>query len=662
MCLEKLLNYLKFQFGLPNPSRDELKLEKLSTFTSNFKLSSSSAFLFVSFFQRPVQTTANCKLQTANQFNQFNTLTGNLVMSKERTSNILSTLIPNKTRLRDTDGFVATIRYIGPVASAKKNTETYVGVEWDDPHRGLHDGSVISRTTNELVRHFSLSTPSPTGGSFLRLNKIDTGVELNFKLIQSRYVDPDAPLVAPNNLLPFSARTSSGRDKPIEFLGELKVRKRQQLSDLDDISLRSMGVSSIATGDCEAGKELMNTFEHLKELDVSGNLFSDWENLLEILKIFPNLTWLSFASNKIYDIPSNIQWKDGGFERLEFLNLNKCSIASFRTVLVLDELCPKLQELCVAYSDLSDMGQSHSGESEESNDSGSTGPVKVFQSLTLLDCSNCNLHCWNTQIRRLCHLPKLATLILDDNPITEASILNPDEFAQLEHIQITGNEINSWAAIESLAQLPNLKGLRFRKCPLTNEIGSGEARAGTIARLPQIELLNASDISEKERLEAERRYVSNVSREMILLNANTKVTEADEDSSSISNSFKKLGLYDKYPRFEELMAKHKESMLVSQSANMGGASISSNALSVTIRSMAAESCTIEPMQKRLPSSLKVGRLKIMCAKVFGLDIELQMLHFRSEVRLFLLCLYCLLFTHHFLTIYFHIRVMLSLLN
>eukprot|EP01083_Nonionella_stella_P227466 807031_1 len=81
------------------------------------------------------------------------------------------------------------------------------------------------------------------------------------------------------------------------------------------------------------------------------------------------------------------------------------------------------------------------------------------------------------------------------------------------------------------------------------------------------------------------------------------------------------------------MAKHKESMLVAQS-NSGfggvGGSISSSALNVTIRSMAAESCTLDPLRKRLPSSLKIGRLKIMCARAFGLDVELQMLHFRVE--------------------------------
>ena len=539
------------------------------------------------------------------------------------TSTITASLIPNKTRIRDADGFVATVRYVGPVASAKNREEIYAGIEWDDEHRGKHDGSVISRQTNEIVRHFSLKVPSQTGGSFMRLNKIDMGVELNMSLIQSRYVDPDAPLVAPNNILPFSARTSSGRDKPIEFLGEMMVRERQQLEDLDEISLRSMGIATMTKNDDR--EELTKTFGHLKELDVSGNLFSDWDSLFQILRTFPQMNWLSFASNKIYDIPPSMKLKDGEFNLLRVLNINKCSIESFRTIEILDKLCPNIEELCTAYSDLSDMGVDCDGNT-------CTAPLKGFRHLTLLDCSSCSLNSWGNQIQRLSKLPKLETLILEDNPLRGAYIeKSSNDFEPLNNLQIAGNNIENWGGIETLSCLPNLKTVRFRNCPLTEEIGSGEARAGTIARLPQIDSLNASQISVKERLEAERRYVSNVSRELLLLNAKSKKSDGEKDGTSLISSFKKLGLHEKYPRFEELMAKHKEMMLIAQSTSMNGGTISQNALNVTIRSMAAESCTIEALQKRLPSNLKVGRLKLMCARAFGLEVELQRLHFRSEV-------------------------------
>jgi hypothetical protein len=44
-------------------------------------------------------------------------------------------LIPNVTRVRDASGFVGTVVYLGPVASAKSTSEIYAGISWDDVTR-----------------------------------------------------------------------------------------------------------------------------------------------------------------------------------------------------------------------------------------------------------------------------------------------------------------------------------------------------------------------------------------------------------------------------------------------------------------------------------------------------------------------------------------------
>ena len=44
------------------------------------------------------------------------------------------------------DGALCTVRFTGEV---KKTTGTWLGVEWDDPKRGKHDG------THEGVRYFT---------------------------------------------------------------------------------------------------------------------------------------------------------------------------------------------------------------------------------------------------------------------------------------------------------------------------------------------------------------------------------------------------------------------------------------------------------------------------------------------------------------------------
>jgi hypothetical protein len=59
--------------------------------------------------------------------------------------------------------------------------------------------------------------------------QVDAGVDLADALA-AHYVGLDAPLVAPDNVLAGQfARTSRGGQKQIEFFGETKIRKRQQV-------------------------------------------------------------------------------------------------------------------------------------------------------------------------------------------------------------------------------------------------------------------------------------------------------------------------------------------------------------------------------------------------------------------------------------------------
>ena len=467
------------------------------------------------------------------------------------------------------------------------------------------------------------------------------GRELTLEVVKERYVqDLDAPLVAPGNVLPYVARTASGRDKPIEFLGEMSVRTLQQFGDLTDIALRSMGIRKLGSRE-EEKKELVQQLGHVVELDLAGNLLCDWEDVLEIWRVFHHLTWISLASNRILDFSPSTRNSIavGEFPKITVLNLNKCGIGSFDTIVTLDQMCPNLQELCVGYSDLSDI---HKGDDSDQD----VEALERFAHLKLLDCSSCKLSSWNLQIRKFRSLPQLETLILSDNPLPNITYMQfptnepSSEFNTLSHLQIAGTFISAWNELEALSNFTQLQSLRFRNCPLTDQLGTGEARAGIIARLPQLTSVNASPISIKERVEAERRYVGSVARELMLLTTQHQVqsTQLEEHSNgdqtesvNVKLEENKKKLYAKYPRFEELMKIHKESMMVSQASSLGAGTISETAVNVMIRSMASESCTIEPIQKRLPGNLKIGRLKNICRKSFGLNVELQILHFRAEV-------------------------------
>ena len=65
-------------------------------------------------------------------------------------------------QVRDTEGYRATVKYIGAIASARPE-EGWIGVEWDEQSRGKHDGQAYGR------RYF---TTEPGRGSFVRAEKL----------------------------------------------------------------------------------------------------------------------------------------------------------------------------------------------------------------------------------------------------------------------------------------------------------------------------------------------------------------------------------------------------------------------------------------------------------------------------------------------------------
>jgi hypothetical protein len=186
-------------------------------------------------------------------------------------------------------------------------------------------------------------------------------------------------------------------------------------------------------------------------------------------------------------------------------------------------------------------------------------------------------------------------------------------FLQLKHINLTLLAVRDWPSIQGLSALPKLTSLSMQSTPLTSSMGAAEIRYQLIARFPRIETLHSSPIAMQERSEAEKRYVSQVTQELLFLQK-----ENDQEEY----------LKQKHPRFAELADKY-QSILKRQGGNGGGPS--SYTATVTIISMASESCQVEPIQRRLPSSLTIGRLKSICWRAFGLDIDLQVLYYRTKV-------------------------------
>eukprot|EP00520_Triparma_pacifica_P017840 CAMPEP_0118652108 /NCGR_PEP_ID=MMETSP0785-20121206/11140_1 /TAXON_ID=91992 /ORGANISM="Bolidomonas pacifica, Strain CCMP 1866" /LENGTH=589 /DNA_ID=CAMNT_0006544599 /DNA_START=78 /DNA_END=1845 /DNA_ORIENTATION=+ len=511
------------------------------------------------------------------------------------------------SRCRDVDGFLGTVLYVGPVASAKKQGDIYCGIEWDDPSRGKHDGSVISRETNDIVRHFKCNDPSPTAGSFVKPNKLDFGVSFCSVLARTE----DAPLLAPNDKFEGCfARTKSGRGKQVEFFGERKIRSRQQVGDITKVSLRGLGVSHAG----DDTKQINTQAGHLTEVDLQGNMLWDWEEVMKIMCEIPNLEAVHLNGNRLRNPsdpkPQTMEKKtgEGGFTNLKRLVINKTGIKGWNAVEALGAVFPNLTELYCADNDLADV------DIVAPLPTGITG----FSNLKLLDLSSCGLTSWS-QVKTFGNMKGLETLIVNENDIQETEECEEGTFENLKALQISKTKIKEWKAVDNLNSYPSLRALRFNNCPLTSTMGGSEARGIVIARVEKVEFLNASVVTKKERGDAEKIYVRRVAREVQM--------KAGGDDSGDKD--KRDAVLKSHPRFKHLKEVHKASM-VPLGDGGGTGNLASDTINVTVQSMAAGSCTMEPIRKRVPSSLQLGRLKQICKRAFKLDPDLQVLHFRAD--------------------------------
>lgn len=92
-------------------------------------------------------------------------------------------LVDIGSRIKCSEHF-ATVKYIGEVQGHKG---TWYGVEWDDPARGKHDGSV------DGIQYFK--TSGPKSGSFIRPNKIEPLVTCA-EAVKKCYGDKEVSLLA----------------------------------------------------------------------------------------------------------------------------------------------------------------------------------------------------------------------------------------------------------------------------------------------------------------------------------------------------------------------------------------------------------------------------------------------------------------------------------
>ncbi|VDP16997.1 unnamed protein product [Soboliphyme baturini] len=310
-----------------------------------------------------------------------------------------SLTIGSRVRKRNATG---TVLYIGTVQGYQGE---WIGVDWDDPKRGKHDGSIGG------VRYFKAS--SSTSGSFTRLNHLDVGRSLFSVLaeqydvcrqrLNARLAQKDCSVIG-TALKELSKGLNKNRFKPV------------QSCKADTNTTRLSNISALFLNDIASPLDeilrILSMFPNLQELRLSHNNLTNFETLkLPLLKV------LDLENNQISDW--NYVAVLSSLPRLEVLNLNGNYISEIR---------------------IKSTSQSH-----------------PFPSLKVLYLSRNKIEDWNS-VDELNSLPRLEFLTIHENPFlysfdkrtsSELVIAKIKRLKMLDKTEIKDEE-RKWAEIDYL--------------------------------------------------------------------------------------------------------------------------------------------------------------------------------------------------------------------
>jgi hypothetical protein len=184
--------------------------------------------------------------------------------------------------------------------------------------------------------------------------------------------------------------------------------------------------------------------------------------------------------------------------------------------------------------------------------------------------------------------------------------------------------VAAWSEIDNLAAFPAVSVLRISQVPLFHGKGASEVRPFVIARVVNLAVLNGSVISPRERRDSEKLYLRAVLMEKARL-AKDQPARGEEELQHL--------LVQQHPRYLSLKETYEKELFLPANAaasQPGERNLAAEMISLVLANMivgAAGPC--EPVAKRLPLSLTVGKLRLVVKQLFQVEPSSQCLALRA---------------------------------
>jgi len=457
------------------------------------------------------------------------------------------------------------------VGEVEGHDGAWVGVEWDDPSRGKHDGSTGGR------RYFECAAAG-AAGSFVRPKKLTPPLTVA-EALRARYQAGSAA-GGEGELV---VATAQGRTRPIELVGMEKVGSQQgRLEALASASLADLPVAGAGGG------SLADTAPALAELDLSGTLLASWEAVADVAGRLPSLVSLDLTRCRLGAPAGDLS----GLSRLETLVLNATG-AGLADAAELARSAARLAHLHLCGNGVASLP-------------GDLGALRGVRTLSL----DGNALSWEA-VAPLGALPGLERLQLSGNrALSGVSAPPPGHFPALRALLLGHCAVDDWASVDALGAFPALAEARLSGNPLL-ERAPGGGRFEVIARVPGLTSLNGSSVRPSERRDAEIRYVRAV--------AAWAAAGGGRGDAEVAAA---------HPRFGHLRGVYGDALgaAAAQEAGAMGDSLVEIALTCVA---GAKGAAMGTHRKRLPLQMSVGQLRAVCEKLFQVPAARMALFLRA---------------------------------